>query len=126
MKNVYIISIISILVVIILLQRECSTNKTTPEIKTITTTRVDTIYKKITDTVIKNVKITKIIKNTDTINKYSYISSCKDKIIYNETIKIDSIGSIVIIDTVQNNVLHQRKYIKEEMTEMIRFSSSKA
>ena len=117
--------IIVCLVFIILLQNSCNDkiiNKNTVNVKT------DTIWKIKHDTVLKKVIVIKkeFIKpegpeyepgnNIDTcsvrfaelLHKYSI------KTVYSDTIKIDSIGTIVVKDTVWLNKLHgDRAYIKD-------------
>ena len=118
--------IIIILVIIILLQRSCSgtlfPNKDEVKIE------VDTVYKHIHDTVYKNVKVIKRVYVP--VNKPEYtpgesLDTCKLRFnnllkehltqsIYLDTINIDDIGSVVVIDTVWMNKLYgKRKYITD-------------
>jgi hypothetical protein len=118
--------IIIILVIIILLQRACN-----PEYKITsgtTSVKIDTVYKHIHDTVYKNVKVIKRVYVP--VNKPEYtpgesLDTCKLRFnnllrehltqsIYLDTINIDDIGSVVVIDTVWMNKLYgKRKYITD-------------
>jgi hypothetical protein len=114
--------IIAILFSIIMLQRACSFKKMDPtvEIKT------DTIYKTIKDTVIKKVKVKDIVYvypdgeeykpgdniDTCTIRFNKLLKEFSAKRTYVDTIKIDTIGSITVYDTVWKNELSgNRKYV---------------
>lgn len=104
--------VIVILVIVIILMRNCSNidNKETIYTKT------DTIYKETHDTVTKNVTVTNtkyipfkepIFTSIDTCNKeYNRQTTYKD------TILLDSIGNITVIDTVFQNKLGKRTIIK--------------
>ena len=118
-------SIILTLIVVLLLQRSCDKAESigdTIEVKT------DTIYKHVHDTVIK--KVTVLKKEYIHINKPEYypgetIDTCKTRFqnllkehlvrtIYTDTLKLDSLGTIVIKDTVWINKLYgKREYIKD-------------
>jgi hypothetical protein len=105
--------VIIALVVIIILMRSCNNidSKETTYVKT------DTIWKETKDTITKNVKVISvkyipvketIFKNIDTCNK-----EYNKQTIYRDTIKLDSIGDIKIIDTVFQNRLGKRTIFKD-------------
>jgi len=105
--------VIIALVVIIILMRSCNNidSKETTYVKT------DTIWKETKDTITKNVKVFSvkyipvketIFKNIDTCNK-----EYNKQTIYRDTIKLDSIGDIKIIDTVFQNRLGKRTIFKD-------------
>jgi hypothetical protein len=105
--------VIVALVVVIILMRSCSNvdSKETTYVKT------DTIWKVTKDTVTKNVNIVSIryipvketiFKNIDTCNK-----EYNRQTVYRDTIKLDSIGGITIIDTVFQNRLGKRTIFKD-------------
>jgi hypothetical protein len=116
--------IIIILAVIIFLQRSCEGNRILNP--TTVTTKTDTIWKFKHDTIIKNVKISKIIHvpvpadpkfhpsdNIDTC-KARFNNLLKDyltKRVYADTLKLDSLGTIIINDTVFMNTLGKRTKI---------------
>jgi hypothetical protein len=118
--------LIAILVLIILLQRSCSKmNFDSSEPKV--TVKVDTVYKHVHDTITKKVTVYK--KQYVHINKPEYypgetIDTCKARFqnllkehlvrtIYSDTLKLDSLGTIVIRDTVWTNKLYgKRGYTK--------------
>lgn len=113
--------IILILVIIILLQRSCNNVNITPEVKIET----DTVYKNVHDTIFRTATIIK--KEYVHIDKPEYtsgetIDTCKarfqnllkeylTKNVYLDTIKIDSIGELVIQDTVWINKLYGKRKI---------------
>lgn len=114
--------VIAILLCIIILQRSCSFKNIEPgvEIKT------DTIYKTIKDTVIQKVKVKDIVYvypegeeykpsnniDTCTIRFNKLLKEFSAKRTYVDTIKIDTIGSITVYDTVwKNELLGGRKYV---------------
>jgi len=123
-KKYYSAIIILILVTIILLQRSCN-GKTIVNEPTIET-KIDTIWKTKHDTVINTVKQTKVIhvpvpadpqfhpsNDIDTC-KARFNNLLKDyltKRVYNDTLKLDSLGTITIIDTVFMNTLGKRTKI---------------
>jgi hypothetical protein len=105
--------VIIALVVIIILMRSCNNinSKETTYVKT------DTIWNETKDTITKNVKVFSvkyipvkdtIFKNIDTCNK-----EYNKQTIYRDTIKLDSIGDIKIIDTVFQNKLGKRTIFKD-------------
>jgi hypothetical protein len=117
--------IIAVLVVIIFLQRACSSVSTTEEPTVIT--KYDTVWKKTHDTITKKVQVVKIQYIKPEGSKYTpgeSIDTCNARFkvllkehsavrVYSDTIKLDSIGKITIIDTVWLNKLKQRTYIKD-------------
>jgi hypothetical protein len=84
--------VIVALVIVIILMRSCG-NVDSKETKFVST---DTIYKETKDTITKNVKVFSV--------KY---------VPYRDTIKLDSIGDIKIIDTVFQNRLGKRTIFKD-------------
>jgi hypothetical protein len=116
--------VILTLVIIILLQRSCKGNSVINE-PTIET-KIDTIWKVKHDTVVNTVKQTKVIHvpvpadpkfhPSDDIDtcKARFNALLKDhltKRVYNDTLKLDSLGTITIIDTVFMNTLGKRTKI---------------
>ena len=113
------------LIAIILLQRSCNDvglQKPEEIVKT------DTIWKTTNDTVFKTVNIVK--KEFININKPEYkptesIDSCKTRFnnllndhltrtVYSDTLQLDSLGTVVIRDTIWLNKLYgKREYIKD-------------
>lgn len=105
--------VIVALVAVIILMRSCSNvdSKETTYVKT------DTIYKVFKDTITKNVKVVSVryvpVKETiftsvDTCNK-----EYNRQTVYRDTIKLDSIGGITIIDTVFQNKLGKRTIFRD-------------
>lgn len=118
MTKIY-LTIIAVLFVVIILQRQCAPVSKVP--KSVVT--IDTVYKHIKVTEIKEVPVYKTITKRlpgDTIfvpdtNYYAlqeqYIQLSKlysNRNIYVDTIKLDSIGHIVVTDTLQYNRLRKR------------------
>jgi hypothetical protein len=121
------IIVVGTLLLIIFLQRTCTkelVQVSDPEV----VIKIDTVYKHITDTVIKKVPVKSIVyikpdglqytsdENIDTCRaRFDYL--LKQHIarrVYQDTLKIDSLGTIVIQDTVWLNKLHgKRGYIKD-------------
>jgi len=118
--------VITVLVVIILLQRSCDGIFKPRE--EYTTIKTDTVYKHIHDTITKDVKV--IHTEYVPIDKPEYTSgealdTCKarfqnllkehlTKRVYIDTLKLDSLGSIVVKDTVWINKLYgKRTYVKD-------------
>lgn len=105
--------VIVALVIVIILMRSCSDvdSKETTYVKT------DTIWKETKDTITKNVKVVsvKYIPVKETI--FTSIDTCNKEYnrqtVYRDTIKIDSIGDIKIIDTVFQNRLGKRTILKD-------------
>lgn len=117
--------LIVFLIAIILLQRSCNDFKIEQPKETIKT---DTIWKTTKDTVFKTVNVVK--KEFIAIDKPEYkstesIDTCKTRFnsllkehlvrtVYSDTLKLDSLGTVVIRDTVWLNKLHgKREYIKD-------------
>ncbi len=117
--------IIAVLVVIIFLQRSCSSVSTTEEPTVIT--KYDTVWKKTHDTITKEVEVIKIEYVKPDGPEYTpgeHIDTCRARFnyllkqhiarrTYKDTIKLDSLGTITIIDTVWLNKLKNRTYIKD-------------
>ncbi len=125
MKNRFYFIIIACLVAIILIQRSCDKIEKAGDT---TEVKIDTIYKHVHDTITKEVTVYK--KQYVHINKPEYypgetIDTCKARFqnllkehlvrtIYTDTLKLDSLGTIVIRDTVWINKLYgKRGYIKD-------------
>jgi hypothetical protein len=116
--------VIGVLVIIILLQRGCS-GKTISEPTVIT--KYDTIWKKTHDTITKEVEVVKIKYVKPEGPEYTpgeHIDTCRARFnyllkqhtarrTYKDTIKLDSLGTITVIDTVWLNKLSKRTYIKD-------------
>jgi hypothetical protein len=116
--------IIAVLVVIIFLQRSCSSVSTTEEPTVIT--KYDTVWKKTHDTITKEVKVVKIQYIKPDGPEYTpgeHIDTCRARFnyllkqhiarrTYTDTIVLDSLGTITVIDTVWLNKLKERTYIK--------------
>lgn len=116
--------VIGVLVIIIFLQKGCS-GKTISE--PVVITKYDTIWKETHDTLTKEVKVVKIKyvkpegpqytpgENIDTCRaRFNYL--LKQHIArrtYKDTIALDSLGTITVIDTVWLNKLGKRTYIKD-------------
>lgn len=105
--------VIVALVVVIILMRSCG-----GEIqgKETVYTKTDTIYKVTNDTVIKKVKVT----NTEYVPVekviFANVEECRReynrKTTYKDTIALDSLGTITIVDTVFQNSLRERTIFK--------------
>jgi hypothetical protein len=115
--------IIIVLVVIIILMRSCDDSTIIPQSTVIT--KYDTLWKKTHDTIIKKVKVVDVkyvpIKELTPSNN---IDTCKARFnsllkehskqtTYKDTIKLDSLGIITVIDTVWRNALKERTYIRD-------------
>jgi hypothetical protein len=115
--------LIGILILIIVLQRSCNSTKIIdhkPEI----TIKIDTVYKHITDTIVKNVPVKTFVyvkpdgpeytpsEDIDTCNaRFAYLLRQHiAKRVYQDTLKIDSLGTVTVIDTVWLNKLGKRIY----------------
>jgi len=105
--------VIVALVIVIILMRSCGNvdSKETTYVKT------DTIYKETKDTITKNVKVVSfkyipvkepVFTSVDTCNK-----EYNRQTVYRDTIMLDSIGDIKIIDTVFQNRLGKRTIFKD-------------
>ncbi len=116
--------IIAALVVVILIMRGCEKPIEIPS-EPIVITQHDTIWKHTRDTIIKKVNIVKIIHPKEPVFlPGDNIDTCKTKfnnlakeytaqLVYCDTIKLDSIGTITVVDTISYNKLKNRKYIKD-------------
>lgn len=116
--------IIAVLVIIILLQRGCD-GKTISE--PIVVTKYDTIWKETHDTITKEIQIVKVEYIKPKGPQYTpgeHIDTCRARFnyllkqhtarrTYKDTIKLDSLGTITVIDTVWLNKLGKRTYIKD-------------
>lgn len=125
MKLDYKYIIIIVLVAIIILMRSCQSTFF-PQKPTVVTT-YDTIWKETHDTIIKEVKVVKreYIKpkepqytpgeNIDTCRaRFSYLLKKHiARTTYKDTIFLDSLGTVTVIDTVWLNKLSKRTYIKD-------------
>lgn len=118
--------LIASLVAIIILQRSCNNNMDIDDNKI--TVKTDTVWKVIKDTVFKTVNAVKT--EYIPIDKEEYksgesIDTCKTRFnnllkehlvrtVYSDTLKLDSLGTVVIQDTVWLNKLYgKREYIKD-------------
>jgi hypothetical protein len=126
-KNKISYLIIIFLVIVIFLQKSCSGSsiiKSTPQISV----KIDTVYKHITDTIIKTVKIKSIVYKKPDGPKYypgENIDTCKQRFqnllkehiakkVYKDTLNLDNLGTITVIDTVWINKLYgKRTYIQD-------------
>lgn len=124
-KNISYLLIIG-LVIVILLQRSC-TGTTIVNGDPQVSIKIDTVYQHITDTLIKNVPVKSIVYVKPEGPHYiptDDIDTCKarfnrllnehiKKTIYQDTLKLDSLGTITVIDTVWINKLYgKRTYIQ--------------
>lgn len=118
--------IIIVLALIILLERSCTPTtivSSDPQVNV----KIDTVYKHITDTLIKTVAVKSFVyvqpegahyvptNNIDTCkaNFNRLLNEHIKKTVYQDTLKLDSLGTITIIDTVWINKLYgKRKYIQ--------------
>ena len=105
--------VIGVLVIIILLQRGCS-GKTISE--PIVVTKYDTIWKKTIDTIIKKVSITNVEYVPYEKIIFANVEDCMKeynrRTTYKDTIALDSLGTITVIDTVFQNSLKDRTIFK--------------
>ena len=120
-KSYFNLIVIGILVLIIVLQRSCN-GETIIDHKPEVVIQIDTVYKHITDTIIKKVPVKSFVyikpkgpqytqsSDIDTCNaRFSFL--LKQHIarrVYQDTLKIDSIGTVTVIDTVWLNKLGKR------------------
>lgn len=124
-KTSFFTGIIAVLVVIILLQRSCSGPANTPCENTVSTViKTDTVYREIFKTAIKQVKVyihdTTYVKEPWMVPDTNYyrlkiqfenlVDMYASKNIYKDTIKIDTIGTLTVTDTVTHNALRLRVY----------------
>jgi hypothetical protein len=118
--------VIGILVAIIFLQRSCNGEQVLSDPQPIITT--DTIWKTTHDTVYKKVSVIKkeyIKLQGEQYTSGETIDTCKTRFenllkehlvrtVYSDTLKLDSLGTIVVRDTVWLNKLYgKREYIKD-------------
>ena len=118
--------LIATLVAIILLQRSCNGSNDKGLVKE--TVKTDTVWRETKDTVFKTIKVTNIKYVPLKDEKYTVSDNCdSSKIrfdnllkehlvrnVYADTIKLDSLGTIVVKDTVWLNKLYgKREYIKD-------------
>ena len=118
--------VIGILVAIIFLQRSCNGEQVLSDPQPIITT--DTIWKTTHDTVYKKVSVIKkeyIKLKGEQYTSGETIDTCKTRFenllkehlvrtVYSDTLKLDSLGTIVVRDTVWLNKLYgKREYIKD-------------
>ena len=118
--------LIASLVAIIILQRSCNNNMDIDDNKI--TVKTDTVWKVTKDTVFKTVNAVKT--EYISIDKEEYkpgesIDTCKTRFnsllkehlvrtVYSDTLKLDSLGTVIIQDTVWLNKLYgKREYIKD-------------
>jgi hypothetical protein len=118
--------LIASLIAIIILQRSCNNNTDIDDNKI--TVKTDTVWKVTKDTVFKTVNAVKT--EYISIDKEEYkpgesIDTCKARFnnllkehlvrtVYSDTLKLDSLGTVVIQDTVWLNKLYgKREYIKD-------------
>lgn len=117
--------IIILLTLVIILQRTCSKSAKTADDKI--TIKTDTVWKHTHDTVYKDVKVVeKVFVKPENVNYYpgETIDTCKARFqnllkehlvrtVYSDTLKLDSLGTIVVRDTVWINKLYgKRSYTK--------------
>lgn len=124
-KKYFNYGVIATLVVIIFLMYTCKGNtnisKPDPKIEV----RYDTVYKNIIDTVQHDVHIKDIVYVKSNEPQYTYNDTfCKQrfnnlvteflrKTTYEDTLKIDSLGYVIVVDTVFKNRLGERLYFKD-------------
>ncbi len=115
MKLDYKYIVIIILVVIIILMRSC--NSTVIPKEPVVITKYDTIYKETHDTIVKKVFVDKIeyvpFEKIIFANVEDCMKEYNRKTTYKDTIALDSIGTITVIDTVFQNQLKERTVIKD-------------
>jgi hypothetical protein len=124
MKFDYKYIVIIILAAIIILMRSCESTIVPKE--PVVITKYDTIWKETHDTITKKVNVVKIKyvkpegpeytpgENIDTCRaRFNYLlKQHSARITYKDTIALDSLGTITVIDTVWLNKLKERTYIK--------------
>ena len=117
--------IIIALVIIFLLQRSCNGKHVSKD--PVVITKTDTIWKETHDTIIKEVQVVKkeyIKPKEPQYTPGENIDTCKSRFnyllkqhiarrTYKDTIALDSLGTITVIDTVWLNKLSKRTYIKD-------------
>ena len=107
--------VIIILVAIIILMRSCESTIIPKE--PIVITKYDTIWKKTHDTIIKKVTVDKVkyvpFEKIIFANVEACMKEYNRQTTYKDTIALDSIGTITVIDTVFQNQLKERTIIKD-------------
>jgi hypothetical protein len=115
MKFDYKYIVIIILVVIIILMRSCQSTFIPKE--PVVITKYDTIWKETHDTIIKKVTIDKIEYVPFEKIIFANVEDCmreyNRRTTYKDTIALDSLGTIVVIDTVFQNSLTYRTIFKD-------------
>tara|TARA_R110000868_G_scaffold94523_5_gene260748 strand:+ start:131 stop:715 length:585 start_codon:yes stop_codon:yes gene_type:complete len=107
--------VIIILVAIIILMRSCEATIIPKE--PIVITKYDTIWKKTHDTIIKKVNVDRVkyvpFEKIIFANVEACMKEYNRQTTYKDTITLDSIGTITVIDTVFQNELKERIIIKD-------------
>ena len=107
--------VIIILVAIIILIRSCESTIIPKEPTVIT--KYDTIWKKTHDTIIKKVNVDRVkyvpFEKIIFANVEACMKEYNRQTTYKDTIALDSIGTITVIDTVFQNQLKERTIIKD-------------
>ena len=106
--------VIITLVIIIILMRSCESTIVPKE--PVVITKYDTIWKETHDTIVKKVTIDKITYVPYEKIIFANVEDCMKeynrRTTYKDTIALDSLGTITVIDTVFQNSLKERTYIK--------------
>ena len=114
MKFDYKYIVIIILTIIIILMRSCESTIVPKE--PVVITKHDTIWKKTIDTIIKKVTVDKIqyvpFEKIIFANVEECMKEYNRRTTYKDTISLDSLGTIVVIDTVFQNSLKDRTIFK--------------
>ena len=114
MKFDYKYIVIIILAIIIILMRSCESTIVPKE--PVVITKYDTIWKKTIDTIIKKVTVDKIqyvpFEKIIFANVEECMKEYNRRTTYKDTIALDSLGTIVVIDTVFQNSLRDRTIFK--------------
>ena len=114
MKFDYKYIVIIILAIIIILMRSCESTIVPKE--PVVITKYDTIWKETHDTIIKKVTIDKIEYVPYEKIIFANVEDCmkeyNKKTTYKDTIALDSLGTITVIDTVFQNSLKERTIFK--------------
>lgn len=115
MKFDYKYIVIIVLVIIIILMRSCESTVIPKE--PIITTVYDTIYKETHDTITKKVTVDRVkyipFEKTIFANVEACMKEYNKQTTYKDTIALDSIGTITVVDTVFQNKLKERTIIKD-------------
>ena len=102
--------VIVALVIVIILMRSCNDVTDTQTVYT----KTDTVYKETRDTITRRVRSTSVRYIKDTV--FSSLDTCNSEYnrmtTYRDTIGIDSIGTVTIVDTVFRNSLKNRTIFK--------------